>query len=132
MAINSTTDIHLAIHQLGLKDNSYSLSQSVPPHVITKWDSNNSDSQPTDDELNAAYTAWKVAEEYKINRANEYPSIEDQLDTIYHSGVAGWKTTIKAIKDKSNADIQDCRMLFPDVGDKITAYIQKKVKSLSA
>ena len=46
--------------------------------------------------LNAEYTAL----EYSRNRAAEYPSIEDQLDDIYHNGVAGWKTTIKAIKDK--------------------------------
>jgi hypothetical protein len=37
---------------------------------------------------------------YQGQRKAEYPSIEDQLDTIYHSGVAGWKTKIKAIKDK--------------------------------
>ena len=100
MAINSDTDINLALLQLGKNANRYRLDQTPPPHKIIEWDSDNSDSQPTDDELNAAYTAWKAAEEYKINRANEYPSIEDQLDTIYHSGVAGWKTTIKAIKDK--------------------------------
>ena len=46
--------------------------------------------------LNAEYAAL----EYSRNRAAEYPPIEDQLDTIYHSGVAGWKTTIKTIKDK--------------------------------
>ena len=46
--------------------------------------------------LNAEYAAL----EYSRNRAAEYPPIEDQLDTIYHSGVAGWKTTIKDIKDK--------------------------------
>ena len=46
--------------------------------------------------LNSEYAAL----EYSRNRAAEYPSIEDQLDTIYHSGVAGWKTKIKAIKDK--------------------------------
>ena len=46
--------------------------------------------------LNAEYTAL----EYSRNRAAEYPSIEDQLDDIYHNGVAGWKTSIKAIKDK--------------------------------
>ena len=46
--------------------------------------------------LNAEYAAL----EYSRNRAAEYPPIEDQLDTIFHSGVAGWKTTIKAIKDK--------------------------------
>ena len=44
--------------------------------------------------------AEAAAVAYKDQRKAEYPSIEDQLDTIYHSGVAGWKTTIKAIKDK--------------------------------
>ena len=37
---------------------------------------------------------------YQGQRKAEYPSIEDQLDDIYHNGVAGWKTKIKAIKDK--------------------------------
>ena len=37
---------------------------------------------------------------YKLNRANEYPSIVDQLDDIYHNGIDGWKATIKATKDK--------------------------------
>ena len=100
MAINSDTDINLALLQLGKNANRYRLDQNVVPHKIIEWDSDNSDSQPTDDELNAAYTAWKNANQYKDNRVAEYPSIEDQLDTIYHSGVAGWKTTIKAIKDK--------------------------------
>ena len=46
--------------------------------------------------LNSEYAAL----DYSRNRAAEYPSIEDQLDDIYHNGIAGWKTTIKAIKDK--------------------------------
>ena len=100
MAINSDTDINLALLQLGKNNNFYRLDQSVVPHKIIEWDSENSDSQPTEDELNAAYTAWKTAEEYKINRANEYPDIVDQLDDIYHNGIDGWKTTIKTIKDK--------------------------------
>ena len=37
---------------------------------------------------------------YNIARQEEYPSIEDQLDKIYHSGVDAWKVDIKAIKDK--------------------------------
>ena len=45
--------------------------------------------------------AWDLENDsYKSKRRAEYPAIEDQLDTIYHSGVAGWKTKIKAIKDK--------------------------------
>ena len=37
---------------------------------------------------------------YQRSRAVEYPSIADQLDDIYHNGIDGWKTTIKAVKDK--------------------------------
>ena len=51
--------------------------------------------------LAALQAAWDLENNsYKSQRKAEYPSIEDQLDTIYHSGVAGWKTTIKTIKDK--------------------------------
>jgi enolase len=38
--------------------------------------------------------------EYIDKRENEYPSIVDQLDDIYHNGIDGWKETIKAVKDK--------------------------------
>ena len=62
-------------------------------------------SKPTETDctngLKALQDAWDLENDsYKSQRKAEYPSIEDQLDTIYHSGVAGWKTTIKAIKDK--------------------------------
>ena len=33
-------------------------------------------------------------------RKKAYPTWQDQLDSIYHNGVDGWKTTIKVIKDK--------------------------------
>ena len=48
------------------------------------------------DELQADYDA----KEYQRKRKAEYPAIEDQLDDIYHNGIDGWKTTIKATKDK--------------------------------
>ena len=59
MTINSDTDIYAAVEKLGKSANTFKLSQSVPPHTITYWDSSNSDSQPTDDELTAAYPSWK-------------------------------------------------------------------------
>jgi len=37
---------------------------------------------------------------YAEKRSAEYPSIEHQLDDIYHNGVDGWKATIKTVKDK--------------------------------
>ena len=100
MAINSDTDINLALLQLGKNANRYRLDQNCTPHKIIEWDSANKDSQPTDDELNAAFTAWKNANDYKEKRVNEYPDFASQLDDIYHNGIDGWKATIKNIKDK--------------------------------
>ena len=41
-----------------------------------------------------------TSEEYKRKRAAEYPSVVDQLDLIYHSGIDAWKAKIKETKDK--------------------------------
>ena len=43
--------------------------------------------------------AWNAVE-YQRQRREEYPSWEDQMDKIYHSGLDAWKADIKAIKDK--------------------------------
>jgi hypothetical protein len=48
----------------------------------------------------AAVNAWKNPERYKFDRAREYPSIVDQLDTLYHGGYDAWKATIQAVKNK--------------------------------
>jgi len=40
------------------------------------------------------------AKEYQRLRSKEYPSIPDQLDTLYHSGLDAWKAQIKTVKDK--------------------------------
>ena len=37
---------------------------------------------------------------YQRDREIAYPSIQDQLDDIYHNGIDGWKATIKTTKDK--------------------------------
>ena len=37
---------------------------------------------------------------YQEQRAAEYPSVVDQLDLIYHSGIDAWKAKIKETKDK--------------------------------
>ena len=55
---------------------------------------------PTEDEIAAKLTELKAATKHKIERQAEYPSIEDQLDDIYHNGIDGWKATIKTTKDK--------------------------------
>ena len=62
-------------------------------------------SKPTEKEctdgLAAMQAAWDLENDsYKSQRKAEYPSIEDQLDDIYHNGIDAWKATIKTIKDK--------------------------------
>jgi hypothetical protein len=47
-----------------------------------------------------AVNAWVDPNAYKYQRAREYPSIADQLDTLYHSGLDAWKAEIKTVKDK--------------------------------
>ena len=46
--------------------------------------------------------ALQKAEEYKIYRSLEYPSIGDQLDALFHAGLfpADMASKIQAIKDK--------------------------------
>ena len=57
----------------------------------------------TNDQITAKQAELKTAydnKKYQRDRKLEYPSIEDQLDDLYHNGIDGWKTTIKAVKDK--------------------------------
>ena len=42
----------------------------------------------------ALVDAWVDPEQYKYQRAREYPAIADQLDYIYHNGIDAWKTDI--------------------------------------
>ena len=62
-------------------------------------------SKPTESDcatgLAAMQAAWDLENDsYKSQRRAEYPDLVSQLDDIYHNGIDGWKTTIKAIKDK--------------------------------
>ena len=47
-------------------------------------------------ELQADYNS----KQYHRDRADAYPSWQDQLDNIYHNGIDAWKADIQAIKDK--------------------------------
>ena len=48
----------------------------------------------------AAVDAWVDPNLYQQKRAAKYPSIADQLDTLYHGGYDAWRATIQAVKDK--------------------------------
>jgi len=72
------------------------------PTVVTIDDGAGAfDAQGNKVEINMALVnAWVDPNTYKYQRAREYPSIPDQLDTLYHSGLDAWKAEIKTVKDK--------------------------------
>ena len=48
------------------------------------------------DGVNARSENW--VKTYTQKRAQAYPSIEDQLDLMYHGGYDAWKASIEAVK----------------------------------
>ena len=79
-----------------------SVSVNAEDHNQITWHDGNPNSITVDQikakqaELKKAYDDAK----YQRDRKAEYPSIEDQLDDLYHNGIDGWKATIKVTKDK--------------------------------
>jgi hypothetical protein len=61
-------DIHLCIERLGLSNNSYTLTSSVPPHSIAEW--RGADARPTEEEL---------VEVWAIISAEDAPPTYDEL-----------------------------------------------------
>ena len=60
--------------------------------------------KPTEAEINAEISRLQAefdSQAYARNRASEYPDLAEQLDYIYHNGIAKWKSDmIKPVKDK--------------------------------
>lgn len=60
--------------------------------------------QPTDAEIQTELDRLQAeydANQYQRDRAAEYPSMEEQLDYIYHNGIEAWKADmILPVKDK--------------------------------
>ena len=67
--------------------------------VNKKWLASDANGNPID-VIEADVDAEFAKQNYKNQRMVEYPSIEDQLDLMYHSGFDAWKTKIKETKDK--------------------------------
>ena len=67
------------------------------------WNDENELPPPTEEEVQAEIERLKAEYEYnqyQRDRASAYPSIQDQLDTLYHQGYDGWKASIDEVKNK--------------------------------
>jgi len=70
---------------------------------VLEFIKDNGDTKPSDSAIDAKLAELKTAydnKKYQRDRAAEYPTVVDQLDLIYHSGVDAWKAKIKETKDK--------------------------------
>ena len=90
-AINSS-----AVFHIGAENNADVLDSCTIEWLEGTTPISKADIQTKINELQVEYDA----KEYQRQRANEYPSMADQLDDIYHNGIDGWKATIKITKDK--------------------------------
>jgi hypothetical protein len=67
------------------------------------WSDENELPPPTEEEVQVEIERLKAEynnNQYQRDRASEYPSIQDQLDTLYHQGYDGWKAMIDVVKNK--------------------------------
>jgi hypothetical protein len=65
------------------------------------WFDENELPPPTEEEVQAEIERLQAEYEYnqyQRNRASAYPSIQEQLDTLYHQGYDGWKASIDEVK----------------------------------
>ena len=83
--------------------------RNVHPNAVTingeseAWDADGNVVTLDEDEITKELAKLQTeydALDYSRKREAEYPSIESQLDDLYHNGIDGWKATIKVTKDK--------------------------------
>ena len=67
--------------------------------VITYW-SDKSVSVPTEEEIQKELDRLQAIEDWEEQRRTSYPTVVDQLDLIFHSGIDAWKKKIQETKDK--------------------------------
>lgn len=67
------------------------------------WHDINELSPPTEEEVLAEaqrlQTEWEN-KQYQRERAAAYPTIQEQMDILYHQGYDGWKEIIDEVKNK--------------------------------
>ena len=68
--------------------------------IVSRWgETVYADSALREEKISELKLEYEACQ-YQRQRAAAYPSIADQLDTIYHSGIDAWKATITAVKEE--------------------------------
>lgn len=72
--------------------------QGQPTYDGLQWESENVP-KPSPEEFAAAVQEARTLR-YRDERRAAYPTLEEQLDTLFHQGYEGWKSAVQAIKDQ--------------------------------
>ena len=82
----------------------YSIESTDNIKYVITWDAGNKETEPTQTEIDAEVIRLQDeydAQEYARKRQAEYPPWNEQLDKIFHDGVAKWKSEmVQPVKDK--------------------------------
>ena len=85
-----------------LRNDAQCVVREIEGISVIEWLDDNQ-SQPTDVEIQDEIVRLQSeydANKYQRDRKPEYPSMADQLDYIYHNGIAKWKSDmVKPVKD---------------------------------
>ena len=88
--------LHEAIREL--YDTAVLIQGNKVDDVVVK-DENGDEVSIVKDDVTAKITELENATAYIHARKNDYPSIADQLDDMFHNGFDAWKATIQEVKD---------------------------------
>jgi len=86
-----------AIRELTSKG--FSLTYDENEEFIIKWADEDTTGVPTHEEIMAKLEQIKPNLEAINNRIRAYPSLQSQMDTLFHEGYDGWKKKIQDIKN---------------------------------
>ena len=74
---------------------------SVWKEIVSRWGKADYQDETKRTEHKATLKLEWEAQAYARSRQAEYPPLAEQLDHIYHNGVASWKVNmVKPVKDK--------------------------------
>ena len=96
-------DINQCIDHLGLNRNTYRLDKNDSPHVIVSW--GGPDTQPTQEELEAAWTQIQTAyaNDYARKRKEEYPSVDELVVALWEGVVEERMAAVTKLEIKRQA-----------------------------
>ena len=81
-------------------DSEYTKKLTVPDDFSIYAETTETDEEGLSSQRELTYDEINTKLTYAEKRASSYPSIPDQLDSLFHNGLEGWKAEIQAIKDQ--------------------------------